>query len=84
MDIIKSFENELERNVIERMLLQFESLDDSLEQKLSKIKEEIQKGHPYVDKYQKLKNEMDEKEKIIAQQREQIETLKISLQENLM
>ena len=82
MDIIKSFENELERNVIERMLSQFESLDDSLEQKLSKIKEEIQKVHPYVDKYQELKSQMNEKDMIIAQQREQIENLKNSLQEN--
>lgn len=82
MDIIKSFENELERNVIERMLSQFESLDDSLEQKLSKINEEIQKGHPYVYKYQELKSQMNEKDMIIAQQREQIENLKNSLQEN--
>lgn len=81
-DIIKQFENELERNVVERMLSQFESISDILEQNFSQIKEQqnqILKGQTYVDKYLELKNQLDEKEMIIAKQREEIEALKISL-----
>ncbi len=83
-DIIKQFENELERNVVERMLSQFESISDILEQNFSQIKEQqnqILKGQTYVDKYLELKNQLDEKEMKIAKQREEIEALKISLQE---
>lgn len=58
-DIIKQFENQLEKNVVERILSQFESLGDILEENFSQIKEQqtqILKGQTYVDKYLELKS----------------------------
>ena len=58
-DIIKQFENQLEKNVVERILSQFESLGYILEENFSQIKEQqtqILKGQTYVDKYLELKS----------------------------